>query len=104
MEPALEVHRRILLRSYRRYLAADRSYQAAFASAASWFPGAAGRGVIMIGDAGSSVRQSYERRDRALSRLRLARAALEEARLRVAAQREEESLSWLVRLIGQSGA
>jgi hypothetical protein len=104
MDPTLEIHRRVLVRSYRRYLAADRSYQAAIAQAATWFPVVESKGVIMIGDPGSAIRRDYERRDRALARLRLARSLLEEARLRTAEQKAEQSFSWLVRLIGHTGA
>jgi len=104
MDSELTVQRRVLLKSYHCYMAADRSFQVAFESAVSWLPGAGARHLIVTGDPGSPVRRLYDRRERALARLRQARAALEEARLRVAEERAEQNLSWLIRLIGHSNA
>lgn len=89
MHSHLEAQRRILIVAYRRYLAEDRALQVARSSALSWFPKAPAKATLPIGDPGSRIRRLYERRDRAIARLILARRALEEAqsRLRVRGDR-----------------
>ncbi len=82
MHGYLEAHRRILFKAYRRYLAADSALQSARSAALIWLPEAPARKTMLIGDPGSRVRQLCERRDRALTRLKLARQALKEAEIR----------------------
>lgn len=79
MHENLEVHRRILIVAYRRYLVADQAFQAGRAAALSWFPEAPPRSTMLIGDPGSRIRGLHERRDRALTRLNLAHRELEKA-------------------------
>jgi hypothetical protein len=87
MDEHLEVRRRVLIVAYRRYLVADQALQAARASALSWFPEAPPRSTMPIGDPGSRIRRLYDRRDRALARLSLARQELEEAQRRMRQRR-----------------
>lgn len=80
MQTRFEARRRILIAAYRRYLAADRALQSARGAARVWCPETPVRGVALIGDPGSRVRRLYERRERALARLTIARSALDDAR------------------------
>jgi hypothetical protein len=86
MHRRFEVQRRILFQAYQRYLACERALDEAQSIALSWFPEAHVRGLEQIGNPGSRIRQLYERRDRAVARLRLARQALEEAQRGVRAR------------------
>lgn len=85
MHPDLGVQRRVLIRSYRLYLDADRAWTIAVRDARSWFPSGRRPNGMLIGDRHLRIRQLYEERDRALHRLQLARAKLENARRRLAA-------------------
>ena len=83
MHRQLEAHRRVMIIAYRRYITADRALETARSTARSWFPEAPTRGTALIGNPGSRIRHLYERRDRALARLELARQALDEAQDRI---------------------
>jgi hypothetical protein len=83
MHADLEVRRRVLISAYRRYLAADRDLQAAQTGARLWFRQRPAKKTVLIGDPGSRIRTLTDRRDRALARVSLAMAALDEARHRV---------------------
>ena len=78
MQSQFEARRRILIAAYRRYLVADLALQSARGAALVWFPEVPARGIALIGDPGSRIRRLYERRERALARLSIARRALEE--------------------------
>lgn len=80
MHADLEVRRRVLIAAYRRFMVADRDLQAAQTGARRWFRQMPARNTVLIGDPGSPIRALTDRRDRALARLSLAMAALEEAR------------------------
>ena len=77
-----DTHRRMVLLAYHRFLMADRSFQEAQSDAFTWFPGSASRKKMLMGDPGSRVRGLFERRNRALARLRLVRQALRDERKR----------------------
>jgi hypothetical protein len=87
MHKDLETRRLVLLTTYRRYLEADRAWTVALAEVRAWFPAQARPYRTAIGDPGSPVRQLWERRERALLHLEIARGKLEEARRRLAARR-----------------
>lgn len=96
MHPDLGVQRRVLIRSYRLYLDADRNWTIAVREAKNWFPaGQRPRGAV-IGDRHSRIRRLYEARERALHRLLLAREKLENARRRLAGPRERERMTILL--------
>ncbi len=78
MHAYTEIHRRMVLNAYHRFLAADRSLQKAQSAALSWIPEPAAQKTMIMGDPGSRVRQLHDRRDRALARLTLFRQALSE--------------------------
>ena len=82
MQGQFEARRRILIAAYRRYLVADRALQSARGSAQVWLRETPARGIALIGDPGSPIRRLYERRERALACLSVARRALDEARNR----------------------
>jgi len=82
MHRQLQVQRRILFSAYQRYLTSDRALEIARSKALRWFPEAAARKTELIGNPGSRIRYLYERRNRAIARLNLARQALLEARNR----------------------
>jgi hypothetical protein len=82
MNAELEARRRVLAAAYRRYLVADRDLQAAQSGARLWFRQMPARQTALIGDPGSRIRALTDRRDRAMARLSLALAALQEARRR----------------------
>lgn len=84
MHSDLEFRRQVLLKIYRRYLAADRAWLIASQEVQTWFPRQHGRAATPIGNPGSHVRYVYERRDQALQQLSAARQKLEEARQRIA--------------------
>ncbi|MCV2874606.1 hypothetical protein OEZ71_20090 [Defluviimonas sp. WL0050] len=90
MHPDLGVQRRILIRSYRFYLDADRAWNDALEEARSWYPVGQRRTACIFGDPGSRVRRLYEARDRALQRLLVAREKLENARRRIARNRQSD--------------
>lgn len=92
MHPDLGVQRRVLIRSYRLYLDADRNWTIAVREAKSWFPAGQGPRGPMIGDRHSRIRRLYEARERALHRLLLAREKLENARRRLATPRERTTI------------
>ena len=79
MHENLEVQRRVLIIAFRRYIVADIALEMARSSAARWFPDAPARSTALIGNPGSKIRRLYERHERALARLELARRALREA-------------------------
>jgi hypothetical protein len=87
MKYDLEPRRRALGVFYRRYLVADRAFRLAQHEALSWFPSGSRPSVPPIGDPGSPIRRLYERRDKALQQLVVARIKLHEARRRSARRR-----------------
>jgi hypothetical protein len=80
MQSDLDLRRRVLVKFYRRYVAADRAWVLETRSAAAWLPEAPLEKLALIGNPGSRVRRLYERREDALERLHAARAKLEAAR------------------------
>jgi hypothetical protein len=86
MQPDLDLRRRVLVKFYRRYVAADRAWVLETRSAAAWLPEAPPGKLALIGNPGSRVRRLYDRREEALERLLAARAKLETARRRQAAR------------------
>jgi hypothetical protein len=86
MQPDLDLRRRVLVKFYRRYVAADRAWVLETRSAATWLPEAPPGKLALIGNPGSRVRRLYDRREEALERLLAARAKLETARRRQAAR------------------
>ena len=82
MQSDLELRRRVLVKFYRRYAAADRAWQVGAQAAAMWLRDAPPGKLALIGDPGSPVRRLYERREDARQRLYAGRAKLETARLR----------------------
>lgn len=87
MHPDLEFRRQVLLKIYKRYLAADKAWSEASREAQTWFPRQSRRTVAAIGNPGSHIRDVYERRDLALRQLAAARQKLEDARKRLVRQR-----------------
>ena len=83
MHPDLAVQRRVLMKSYRLYLEADRTWTLAVQGARSWFPEGRRPAGMLLGNPRSRVRQLYEARDRALQRLLIARAELERSQRRL---------------------
>ncbi len=85
MQSELETPRRLLVLSYRRYIDADREWVIATRRARSWFP-ASDATRRAIGHPGSLLRRLYERRERALQQLQIARQEMEKARLRLSSR------------------
>ncbi len=83
MHPDLTVQRRVLARSYRLYLDADRSWSLAVRESKSWFPLSHRPPTAFLGDPGSRLRRLHDARERALQRLLVARSKLEQARRRL---------------------
>lgn len=103
MQPELEFRRQVLVKIYRRYLAADQAWSVASREAQAQFPRQTCRTATAIGNPGSHIRDVYERRDLALLRLTAARRKLEEARQRIANRRHGPD-SHKVTLISYSNA
>ncbi len=82
MHPDLVVSRRVLVKSFRLYLDADRAWTVAAQEARSWFPAGCRPAGSLVGDPHSRIRQLYETRERALQRLLVAREKLERSRRR----------------------
>ena len=87
MHPDLEFRRHVLVKIYRRYLAADRAWLVASREVQTWFPKQSRRVATAIGNPGSHIRDLYERRDQALRQLAAARHKLQEARQRIEQRR-----------------
>ena len=100
MHPDLGVQHRVLIRSYRFYLDADRDWTAALEEAKSWYPVGQRKTSCFLGDPGSRIRRLYEARERALNRLLLAREKLESARMRLARRDPQHRASTRVFLLG----
>lgn len=83
MERRYRVQRRVLIRAYQTYLASERAFEDARRAALTWFPGVDTRHIEPIGNPGSLIRQLYDRRERAIARLRLAQKALDDAQSRL---------------------
>ena len=81
MNPELFAYRRVLIKAYQHYLSADRSLQIATRKAEDWMRVRPERGIQLIGDPGSPIRQLHEKRDRALARLQRTLGFLREAEL-----------------------
>ena len=82
MDPALQLRRRVLARTWLGYVEADLAWARASRAARAWFPAGQRPDARPIGDPGSRVRRLHEARERALLRFLAARAAFERARTR----------------------
>ena len=82
MRSDLDLRRRVLVKLYRRYIAADQDFILTTRAAIGWLPEAPPGKLTLIGNPGSRVRRSYDRREEALERLLVARGKLEAARRR----------------------
>lgn len=100
MQAELEVRRRLLVVTYRRYLEADRAWNLAVEETRTWFPVTDRPGRSVIGDPGSPVRRAYERRERAVVQIHAARRKLEEAKERLASRNFAQDGARL-RLVGR---
>jgi len=87
MQSDLDLRRRVIVKLYRRYLAADRAWVIETRAAVTWLPEAPPGKLAVIGNPGSRVRRLYDRRGEALERLHVARGKLEAARQRRATRR-----------------
>jgi hypothetical protein len=94
MDQALTVRRRVLARTWIRYVEADLAWARESRAARAWFPAEERPDARPIGDPGSRVRRLHEARERALLRFLAARAAFERARNR---HRPRPELRLLVR-------
>ena len=83
MHPDLELRRRVLTKTYRSYLAADRAWIDASREVQTWVPRQSRLTMSAIGNPGSRIRAIYDGRDRALRQLMVARLKLESAKQRV---------------------
>ncbi len=90
MHIELVTRRRVLLKSYRRYLEADRAWEMALGEMRTWFPAENRAGTLSIGNPGSTMRRKYACRERALRQLEVVRIKLQTARQRLTARRLEE--------------
>jgi hypothetical protein len=86
MQSDLDLQRRVLVKLYRRYVAADRDWVVEARSAVEWLPEPPPEKLALIGNPGSRVRRLYDRREAALDRLHAARQKLEAARRRMEAR------------------
>ena len=84
MHADLAARRRLLLLAYHRYIEADRSWTVAIEEMKAWFPPEPSSRRSSIGNPGSPIRQLYERREKAISRLEVARIKLEVGKQRLA--------------------
>lgn len=84
MHADLSTRRRVLISTYTRYLDADRAWHMALDEMKLWFPATNRPGRSAIGNPGSPIRKLYERRERALLQLEVARFKLDAARQRLA--------------------
>ena len=84
MHKDLEIRRAVLVTTYRRYLEADRAWTVALRETRAWFPAQSRPNRAAIGNPDSPVRRLYERRQRALEQLEIARLKLEVAKRRLA--------------------
>ncbi|WP_347312031.1 hypothetical protein [Defluviimonas sp. SAOS-178_SWC] len=100
MHPDLDVQRRVLVKSYRLYLDADRNWTIAIKEAQSWFPADRRSGAMLVGEPHSRMRQLYEKRERALQRMLLAREKLKNARRRLGHERQPDRVSTRIFLLG----
>ena len=83
MHPDFKLRRRVLTKTYENYLAADRAWIEASREVQTWMPRLSRRSTFAIGNPGSRLRAIYDRRDRALRLLTVARLKLENAKQRV---------------------
>jgi len=87
MDRLLRVQRHVYVAAYEEYLRADRDWLVGLERVGALVPDAMGRGFWTLGNPGSKVRRSYQRRDRALQKLMAARSKLENAKLRLHSDR-----------------
>jgi hypothetical protein len=83
MHTDIATRRRVLLLTYQRYLAADRTWNIALRDLNAWFPLAGKRGLSVLGNPGSPIRRIHDQRDRAMRQLEAARKKLEVAKRRM---------------------
>jgi len=95
MHKDLKFRRAVLVTIYRRYLEADRAWTVALRETRQWFPAQSRPYRVTIGNPDSPVRRVYERRQRALEQLAIARLKLEEAKRRLAMKRPPSSAGGL---------
>jgi hypothetical protein len=86
MHIELVTSRRVLLKTYQRYLDADRDWEIAQHEVDAWFPTENRTRTFSMGNPGSTVRRKYACRERALQQLQVARLKLETARKRLVAR------------------
>lgn len=82
MHAELATRRRVLLLIYQRYIAAEQAWDVAQRETKAWFP-QSHHSPAIIGDPGSPIRQLYNRRERAILQLEVARLKLQVARQRL---------------------
>jgi len=83
MHNSLRIRHRALVKTYLRYVAADRAWKEAACEALLWLPDGARRDTLPIGDPGSRVRKAHDRREAALDNFTVARRKLDAARARL---------------------
>ncbi len=96
MHVDLHTRRKLCIAAYAEYQDADRAWEKALTEASELVPDMVGRGYWRLGNRGSQIRQLYERRDRALQKMIVARLKLGEAKKRLS--RRSGSLPEVFRL------
>lgn len=91
MDDPIRHRRRVLFVYYERFLEADRAWIEASVAAREWVRDMP-RSVAALGAPRSRIRALYTRRERALSRLHVARLKLEGARKRSATEPHPRSI------------
>ncbi len=74
--------RRAVFLTYKRYVEADRAWNAAVQEASRWFPTETTAHLAVVGNPGSPVRNLYAERERAMLRLNVALQKLKSAQRR----------------------
>ncbi|MGR3322591.1 MAG: hypothetical protein ACU0DK_11715 [Pseudooceanicola sp.] len=88
MDSELHLRRRTLALMYRRYIEAERDWTLTQREIRLWFPPHTQSFACSIGNLGSPVRRAYERRERAIHQLHVAKLKLEVAKSRFEARRK----------------
>ncbi len=74
--------RRAVFLTYKRYVEADRAWNAAVQEASRWIPGQETTHLAILGNPGSQVRNLYAERERTMLRLNVALQKLKSAQRR----------------------